>query len=557
MLQAGQTPPWAETRGTAPPFALVESGAHGLTLAAVDERAWREGLRPGLALADARAALPSLSTAPAEREADDRALRALASWCGRYGSARNVEDNDGVWIDTTGVAHLFGGEQAMLADLVRRLARAGITARAGLADTPGAAFALARFATSPATPSCIASTGAARERLAPLPVEALRLPSAATVLLGRLGLRRIGQLYAVPREALAQRFRSAPAGRAGARRREREAMLMAGTVLARLDRALGLAAEPRAPLTEPARHIARRLFAEPLVTATGVAAALDDLARDLACRLEVRGEGGTRFVLALYRADGSSQEVSIGASRPCRDARHLIALFSEKLDRLDAGFGIDAMTLAAPHTEPYAAHQPALLHAGAAASEAAASALVDRLSSRLGAARVFRLAAADSHIPERGQRRLAALATPSPQALSHRLARQPRPVLLLPMPEPIIALAEVPDGPPRLFTWRRLVHRIARAEGPERIEPEWWRAIGRAPDRAAAPHAIHLARPRDYYRLEDEQGGRFWVFRAGLYGRDEAEGRIEDDAEAVGDEVALQGVRETFRPVWFMHGVFG
>ena len=529
----------------------------GLTLAAVDARAWREGLRPGLALADARAVRPALLPAPAEREADRSALAALAAWCGRYGPARNVEGCDGLWVDASGVPHLFGGEQAMLDDLVQRLARAGITARTGLADTPGAAFALARFAAVDAAPSRIAAPGAARAALAPLPVEALRLPPAATLLLGRLGLRRIGQLYAVPRDALAQRFRSAPAGRSGARRREREAALMAGTVLARLDQALGLAPDPRAPLTEPPQHIARRLFAEPLVTAAGVAAALDDLARDLAGRLEARGEGGTRFALSLYRADGSGQQVSIGASRPCRDAGHLIALFAEKIDRLDAGFGIDAMTLAAIHAEPHAAHQVALLRSGTAASETGVAALVDRLSNRLGAARVFHLAVAESHIPERAQRRIAALAAPSPQAMAHRRPQMARPFLLLPVPEPIAVLAEVPEGPPRLFKWRRLVHRIARAEGPERIEPEWWRAIGRSLAGTGPPLAIHLARPRDYYALEDEQGGRFWVFRAGLYGREEAEGGTESDAEAGGDEAAAGQPRGTPPPVWFMHGVLG
>jgi protein ImuB len=578
--KAGLSVPWVEANGREKPFALIGSGPHGLILSAVNAPAWLEGLRPGLALADARAALPALGTAPAEPEHDRHALAALAQWAGRYGPARNTEGNDGLWIDTIGVAHLYDGETRMLDDLVARLDRAGLTARAGLADTVGAAFALARFAARRASPTRVAPPGASRDALAALPVAALRLPADAVVLLRRLGLSRIGQLDRLPREALAQRFRSAPSARNGTKngssRRERQAALMAGAVLARLDQALGIAPEPRTPMTEPPSYLACRLFAEPLISSAGVAAAVETLAHELAGRLEARSEGGTRFSLDLYRVDGSVQQVRIGASRPCRAAGHLIALVSEKLDALDAGFGIDAMTLACLQAEPLDARQIALSSSNASFEpgksspagtgsarhgiladdrETETAALVDRLSNRLGAARVLRLARADSHIPECAQRRvpmLAAADTP-PSASPPFLSSTPqRPALLLPSPEPIVVLAEVPEGPPLRFSWRRLTHRIVRARGPERIEPEWWRAIGRPPPRSGTPQAIHLARPRDYYVIEDDKGGRYWVFRAGLYGHEEdLDAGMEADSDDENDEAAPPP------PVWFMHGVLG
>jgi protein ImuB len=565
------------------PFALIESSAHGLTLSAVNAPAWMEGLRPGLALADARAALPALGTAPAEPEHDRHALSKLAQWAGRYGPSRNVEGCDGLWIDTTGVAHLYGDEARMVDDFVARLARAGLTTRVGLADTLGAAFALARFATRRSAPTRIAPSVSTRDALAGLPVAALRLPADAVVLLRRLGLSRIGQLYRLPREALAQRFRSAPSVRSGTKsgtesgssRRERQAALMAGAVLARLDQALGMAPEPRTPMAEPPCHLARRLFADPLVSSTGVAAAVEALAHELAHLLETRSEGGTRFCLDLYRVDGSVQQIRIGASRPCRAAGHLIALVSEKLDALDAGFGIDAMTLACLQAEPLDARQIGLDQIALVSSngldsgkmppagkrraqrtisandrDTETAALVDRLSNRLGASRVLRLAQADSHIPERAQRRVPMLAAPEAAATAVALfkSKRLRPALLLPTPEPITVLAEVPEGPPLRFSWRRLTHRIVRARGPERIEPEWWRAISRRAPRSGTPQMIHLARPRDYYAIEDDKGGRYWVFRAGLYGRDED---LDEPEENQGETPPPP------QPVWFMHGVLG
>ena len=419
--------------------------------------------------------MPALLTRPAEPERDRAALAALALWAGRYGPARNVEGDDGLWIDMTGVAHLFGGEARLLDDLVARLGRAGLTARAGLADTPGAAFALARFAATPSAPWRIAAPGTARDALAALPVEALRLPrrlrrpaAAARPQPHRPALRSAAR---GPRPALPQRAANARAKPGG--KRERQAALMAGIVLARLDQALGLA-----PGAAHSRWRSRRCILHGRCSpnrwspATGVAAALEALAHDLGRLLDSarRRRHPLRPRPLSRRRIGPAGRTSAPAVRAAM-RRHLIALLAEKLDTLDAGFGIDAMTLACDHAEPLDAHQITLAGAGADRAATETAALLDRLSNRLGAARVFRLARADSHHP---RARPAARVRPGSQAA--RMDRpglapaydQParRPAFLLPAPEPIAVLAEVPEGPPLRFTWRRLTRRIARYAGP-------------------------------------------------------------------------------------------
>jgi protein ImuB len=518
------------------PCALVASGSRGLRLTAVNARAAAGGLWAGQALADARAILPTLVSHPAEPDRDRAALLTLARWCGRYGPARNAEiaevgpeegpADHGLWIDVTGVAHLFGGEGALLEDLCRRFMSLGITPRAGLADTLGAAHALARFGVPTGRAWRIAPAGTLREALAPLPVEALRLAPETVLLLKRLGLRRIGALYGVPRAALARRFREAAGARAK-RPAAEQASARAGTVLARLDQALGVSAEPLRPLAEPPTLAVRRAWPAPLVSAEALLAELPALAASLVDGLAGHGLALRRARLVLYRADGTVAEARVGTSLPCRAGAHLVRLLADKLDRLDAGFGVDVMELAATAVERRATRQEGLAAGLAGAHEGDAGELVDLLANRLGAGNVWRLAPRDSHIPERAETRVAALAGALPRGqratpVWSARALPPRPPLLLARPEPITVTAEVPDGPPARFRWRRLERRVARAEGPERVAPEWWRE-------PAGP----CARPRDYFRIEDEAGGRYWVFRDGLYG---GEGEP---------------------PRWFLHGLFG
>jgi protein ImuB len=532
------------------PFALVETGSRGIRITAVDRRAAAEGVRAGMPLGDARAGIPALATEAAEPARDRAALLALARWLGRYGPSRNIAVLDatssltlhdhGLWVDIAGVEHLFGGENGLLADLCRRLAAMGLTARAGLADTLGAAHALARYGPrAPDAPDAeTAPPGGTAGALAPLPVEALSLAPETILLLRRLGLRRIGQLYDLPRPALERRFRDG----ATTKPRRKEAGHLAGAVLLRLDEVLGRRAEALNPLTEPPVVAVRRAYAEPFISSELVEIEVERLAGELGVLLQAAGLGARHVRLALYRADGSMAGAAAGTGAPCHDASHLTRLMREKLAALDAGFGIDAMAFEALRVEAAPPVQAAL--AGGASRGDTVTMLIDRLANRLGPERVTCLAPRASHIPERAQMHVGAFsARQEGREVPPARGGPPRPPLLLARPEPIEVLAEVPEGAPLRFTWRRLGVRVVRAEGPERIAPEWWREIGRgrsppSPEASVATEGGDGAppgRPRDYYRIEAEGGGGYWVFRHGLYGE-------EEDGGA---------------PRWFLHGLYG
>ena len=468
-------------------------------LAAVDEAAALAGLAPGLPLADARALLPGLETAGHAPDEDRRALLRLAEWCGRYTpwSAPDPACGDagggaGLLLDVTGCAHLFGGEAALLAELTGRLERFGFAARAALAETVGAAWAVARFATDPAHPWRVVAPGEARAALNPLPPAALRLPPAALELLERLGLRSVGALADLPAETLVPRLGPEPARR--------------------LRQALDAAPEALSPLAPVPPQLARRIFAEPILTAEDIARALDGLTASLCRSLEAAQQGARRLDLTLYRVDGGLQRLTLGTSRPSRDPAHLSRLFAGRIEGIDPGFGIEVMTLAATGSEPLTARQIALEPGTDARGTGDLAGLVDRLGARFGLARVFALAPVESHLPERAQRPVPALESAAGAAWHDG---RPRPILLFARPEAVEVVALLPDHPPARFRWRRILHRVARAEGPERIAPEWWRD-GEAGTEEPA---------RDYFRVEDEEGRRFWLYRAGQH--------------------------------WFLHGLFG
>ncbi|MGH6737070.1 MAG: Y-family DNA polymerase [Methyloceanibacter sp.] len=497
------------------PFALVGSEARGLLLTAVNARCASDGLLPGLSLADARAICPHLSTAPAAPDKDAEALLALARWSSRYSPSLNVDGEDGLWLDITGVAHLFGGEQALLEDLAARLARLGLTTRLGLAETLSGAHALARFAKAS---SRIVPDDKIASALAPLPVEALRLDPDVVLLLRRLGLKRIGQLYDLPRASLERRFHSREAAEA---------------VLLRLDQALGRRNEKRAPLLPAPDFAARLSFAEPLITHDGVIAGLEHLAGELCRTLARAGEGARRMILWAARSDSSAAAIEAGLSAPSRTPTHLVRLLKDKVETIDMGFGVDLMALAALATEPLRSEQTSLT---GTAEKATPEVLIDSLVNRLGTSAVRRLFPRASHIPELAHVSRDAFAG-LPAWTDDAATKPPRPLLLLARPEPLQVIAEIPEGPPARFTWRRLRRRVVKAEGPERIAPEWWRVLTGSTYSPLPPcggaSGKHPLRPRDYYRLEDEDGCRYWVFREGLY--------QDSDGEP---------------PCWFLHGVF-
>lgn len=478
------------------------------------------GITCGLPLADARVLHPGLLVAEADPTGDAAALVRLAAWCGRYSPWTARHGAVGIWLDVTGCAHLRGGEEDLIKEVVERLATQGIDGRAAIADTAGAAWAVARCGAARTT---VVPSDGTREMLARLPVGALRLEPVLAVELERLGLRRIGDLYPLPRAALAARFGDA--------------------VAHRLDQALGAAPEPLSPLSPAPACWARRCFAEPISTPDGIAAATRELLEALCHSLDDGRLGARCLALTLYRVDGRSERVIIGTVRPSRDSRHLFRLLEEHLMAVDPGFGVEDMVLAATVVEKLAAAQlhlascqpsrrPQLSDAAMmrlargileaegrnrdGTNEAALAVLVDRLANRLGPTALGCLMPRESHMPERATRFSPVFGSYTSASLdSERL----RPIRLLPRPEPIEAMALVPDDPPMMFLWRHLSHRVHRADGPERIAGEWWRGIEQA------------AELRDYYRVEDDAGRRFWLYRAGLY-------------------------RPEVSPRWFLHGFF-
>ncbi len=503
------------------PLVLVEEEAGRRVVSALDARALALGLAPGLSLADARALAPDLEPLERDRAAERRALEALADWLERYTPWVALDPQAepagaaGLLLDVSGCAHLFGGEPALAGDLLARLGRIGgggfrrrgHHARLAIADTPGAAWAAARYATRPASPFLLVPPGGQAAALAPLPLAGLRLPAATVELLARFGLTRIGQLAALPPETLATR--------AGPQ------------ALRRLRQALGALDEPVSPRRPAPGQRVRRLFGEPIAAAEDLARGLEGLLIGLCERLEAAGLGARRVELALHRVDGSVQRQGLGLSRASRDADRLKRLVAQRLERLDPGFGVDALVVSAPLCEPLDALQMALSGKRSSGRGEDLAALVDRLEGRLGAGSVTRPAPRESHLPERQVQALPAFARPPRGAAVGWPRGLPRPPRLLARPEPIEVVAGLPDGPPRQFRWRRLLHRVVRAEGPERIEPEWW---------LGTPDAQEGA--RDYFRVEDEDGRRYWLYRGGAPGNGSA-----GSASAGG--------------AWYLQGLFG
>ena len=454
-------------------------------LYAVDPAAAALGLYVGQKATDAMALVPELQTADADPEGDLAALQTLVHWCVRFSPAVAADPPDGLFLDVTGVAHLWGGESAMLGDLLLRLGRQGIPARGAIAGSPGAAWALARFGDG----AVIAPPGAEAELLAQVPVTGLRLEPETAAQLVRLGLARIGQLERLPRGQLARRFGAG--------------------VLRRLDQALARTEEALGFSRPPTPWFAHLAFAEPISAPEDLARASRDIAERLCARLAAEGQGATRFELAFHRLDGKAERRCVGLSLPGRDAAAIARLFAPMLETVDPGFGIEVVTLACERVEPLPERQIGLETIGEIAREDGIAPLVDRLANRLGEDRVWRAAPYSSHVPERAVVRRAPFA---PGAGEGWRRDQPRPVRLFARPEPVEATARVPDDPPIFFRWRGQLRRVKRAEGPERIAEEWWR---RPPGETQPSHV------RDYYRIEDETGARYWLFRAGLYDGEE------------------------------------
>lgn len=448
------------------PFALILPRAEAERLYCLNRATEARGLHRGMGLADARALCPDLLGRPADPAADRRFLRTLCRWATRYCPWAGTEGEDGLVLDITGSAHLFGGEAEMLADMRARLLRAGIGARLGLAATRGAAWALARHGEGVAAPGT-----APLEAIGPLPVRALRLDEDTAAALDRLGLRTVADLAARPRAPLARRF--------------------GPELLKRLDQALGTRGEEIAPQTEPPRYAVRLTLPEPIGLVGDVMAGTERLLEALCTRLEDRQDGARALCLTLDRVDGDSRQVELRLARPLRDPARILPLFERGIAAVEAGWGIDRLRLEAVQVEPLPPSQTGFRGDGRADG---LDDLITRIGTRIGLENIRRFLPADSHIPERSF-------VIAPAAWSEPggpwMVPHPRPLWLFP-PEPIAGAGPQPPG---RFRWRRMALSTARATGPERIAPEWW-----------LEDDTWRSGVRDYWRVETRQGRRLWLF---------------------------------------------
>jgi protein ImuB len=542
-----------ERRLSAPadaPRVIVAAIENAQRIVALNDAAAQLGLKSGMPLADARARYPALSVAEVDFEADRRLLEAIADWCDRYTPLVGLDPPDGLVLDITGCAHLFGGEMAMARDLIARLARQGFAARAAVADTVGGAWGFARHGDfSPVIPGraplarepgnqkqppclhldsasradarvrndgefCIIPRGETEAAVLLLPIASLRVEAEIVAGLAALGLKRVVDLRIRPRAPLVARFGE--------------------MLLRRLDQALGWDEEPITPRLPVPAAMAEQRFPEPIAMESDVLGTIEQLARRLACVLERRGEGARLIQTALFRADGKVHRLEIGTGAPLREPAHVRRLFEDRLavlgDACDPGFGYDMVRLSALVTER---SDPGQTGFASPAHAEELTHLIDRLGARFGLRRVTRLMPQDTHIPEFAVVAMPAHAVrqmpPPPSVLEQDSLGTVRPIRLLPKPQPILVLDEVPDGPPARFRWKqtggewlaawqREWQKIVVSEGPERIAMEWWRN-----DRGQKLE-------RDYFRIESQAGARFWIYREALYQSDKS------------------------RPRWYLHG---
>ena len=481
------------------PFALVEKRANAQRLSALDPAALGQGLAPGLSLSDARARVPRLVVAPADPAADRALLLRLAARCERYTPLAALDEPRGLVLDIAGCAHLFGGEEAMRLRLIADFRTWGFASQAAVAPSPDCARALARFSSG----GIFLTVEQAEGAVARLPLAALEADEDAHFALGRAGFKTLGDLASRPARVFAARF--------------------GNEFPFRLERLFGRADRRITPLRPPPDRMVERHFLEPVSQREAVESVIADLLREAAFLLEQRGEGGRQFELSFFRADGHVRRLGVETLRPTRDEKFLSRLFHEKLDSLadplDPGFGFDALRLAVPRAEKCDALQESFDGATPNDNERELSELLDRLTTRFGRARVLRFMREDAHEPEREGRVVPASEPLSTWPLPIRGEPPARPLTLFDPPQPVEVIALAPDSPPARFRWRRKMHHVLRAEGPERIAPDWREHGLEAPE-------------WDYYRVEDVEGRRFWLFRQGLYERGDA------------------------APRWFLHGLF-
>ncbi|MEP2945304.1 MAG: DNA polymerase Y family protein [Lentilitoribacter sp.] len=495
-----------------PPMVCVAKQKGAMRLTSLDISAQSHRLREGQGVTEARAICPDLDIIPSDDAADLAFLNALADWADRYTPLIGIDapfgKPQGLFLDITGCAHLFGGEAEMLKDIISRFDKMGIYAQGSIAPTPGLAWGLARQYEyyDHITENAIMNWDNLDARFRQFPMAALRLPLDMLLALDRVGLKKVKDIISAPRKPLMRRF--------------------GPLLLKRLDQALGREEEPVSPRLPVSDLSVERRLAEPIGRQEDIETCIEQLSNSLRVDLEKRGQAGQEFMLLLFRMDGIVRRIIIGLSAPSRDAKRIRALFSQKLaaiyDETDAGAGFETIRLCVIQAVDKSDVQESFVNGSNVQTNM--HQLADQITARLGKDSVVKPVFHQSFIPER-----AASFAPIIEHKEHHEAilqnnHDERPIRLFSNPEPVTAIAEVPEGPPIRFKWRRSQYQVARAEGPERIGAEWW-IDGES------------AQTRDYYRVEDKSGRRFWIFRQGLY---ERETHLSDG----------------LLPKWFMHGLF-
>lgn len=463
-------------KGKAYVFAEPDHGR--MLITALTDEARNFGVTEGMTVADARVIAPDLEVFDGKPGRNSKLLTGLAEWCQRYTPLVQLDPPDGLLLDVTGCTHLKGGEKPFLQEITQRLRTLGYHVRPAIADTIGAAWAIARCGTE----KLIISPGEHRNALMPLPPYALRLPLEQLLKLRNLGLHQISSFIYMPDSVLRRRFGK--------------------NMVLRLHQALGQEVEYLFPLKEPVPYTERLECLEPIKTRPAIEIALNNLLEKLCKRLYCEGLGLRSAMLTWYRVDGKSGNITIGTNHASNRVQHLFKLFFIKLDNVAPGLGIELFTLVADQTEPFSDKQSQLWSAKEDAGSDEVAEMLDRVAGRIGNGHINRYLPGEHYWPER---------TAQPNSdLKKRPANdwrtdKPRPMQILDRPEPIQAMALTPDYPPKLFIWKGEQHIIVGADGPERIEREWW---------------LDPGEHRDYYVAEDEHGRRYWLFRSGHYNAD-------------------------------------
>lgn len=456
------------------PFALALLERNRRVVKAVNAIAQQKGIYPEMVVADCRALVPELEVHDYDPQQPNKLLSALAEWCIRFTPSVSIDHSEGLILDASGCTHLWGSEEGYIAEIQKRFTDFGYTTRIGIADTIGCAWAVSRFESK----QCIVAPNGQARAIENLPPPALRLEPKAASRLAKLGLRTVGSFMRMPRPSLRRRF---------------------GTdLLQRLDQALGNALEFMNPIEPLSPYQERLPSLEPIRTAVGIEIALKELLENLSQRLNKESKGLRICELRCYRVDGNIQKIEIGTNRPSRNVKHLFKLFEIKIPEIEPDLGIELFVLEAGTVEELLSSQDALW-AVSSANESALAELLDRLEGKIGEGSIHRYLPAEHHWPERALKRANSLLE---QAATPWRTDLPRPLHLLPKPEQIEVMVPIPDYPPLLFIYKGQRHTITKADGPERIEQEWWLQTGDY---------------RDYYCVENEGGHRYWVFRSGDY----------------------------------------